>query len=182
MSRSVYIDLGANKGDTVAAYLQQNPSASVFAFEPNPKLAEILRRRFAEHAAVSVLGAACWIMDGTTRFYIGHDESSTLIEGKAHNPQFPQFDIDYRNHTIVRTIDFARWMIENFSQDNDIVVKMDIEGSEYKVLQRLLDTDAIDLVREIRCEWHWNRYPVSRDEHERIKTLVGKKVTLVDWD
>jgi FkbM family methyltransferase len=182
MSRSVYIDLGANKGDTVAAYLQQNPNASVFAFEPNPQLAEVLRLRFAERPAVTVLEAACWIIDGTTRFYIGHDDSSTLIEGKVSNSQFPQFDIDYRNYTTVKTLDFARWLLENFSQSNDIVVKMDIEGSEYKVLQRLLDTDVIDLIREIRCEWHWNRYPIAREEHERIKTLVSKKVALVDWD
>ncbi|WP_457093128.1 FkbM family methyltransferase [Microvirga sp. P5_D2] len=182
MSGSVYIDLGANKGDTVAAYLQQNPSAFIFAFEPNPKLAEVLRLRFANNSAVRVLEVACWIMDGSTRFYIGHDESSTLVEGKAQNSQFPQFDIDYRNSIFVKTIDIARWMLENFSQSDDIVVKMDIEGSEYKVLQRLLDTDAIDLIREIRCEWHWNRYPVTREEHERIKALVGTKVTLVDWN
>lgn len=181
MGRLVYIDMGANIGDTIEGHLANASSAHVFAFEPNPKLVAKLRHRFHTARNVAIYEAACWIIDGQTRLYLGHDQSSTLVEGKAHTPEHPEFDIDYQRFALVRTIDFARWLRENFTEGDDICVKMDIEGAEYNVLQRLLDTGAIALIRELRCEWHFDRYPVHRDEHARIKALTSKRVKLVDW-
>ena len=182
MSVPIYIDLGANHGETIESYLKTCPDAVVFGFEANPRLAEKLLEKFSfGKKPIFIMDAACWIKDGHDKFYIGNDYSSTMIEGKRHSPTYPQFDIDYKNHVIVRTVDFSRWMLENFSFCQDICVKMDIEGAEYKVLQRLLDTGAIKMISELRCEWHWNRYPISKEEHNRIRDEVAKVVKLVDW-
>jgi FkbM family methyltransferase len=181
MGRNIYIDLGANVGDTVDRHLAGAPDAQVFAFEPNPRLIAKLRNRFRSADNVAIYEAACWILDGQTKLYLGHDLSSTLIEGKAPTPEHPEFDISYKDFALVRTIDFARWLLETFNEGDDICVKMDIEGSEYKVLRRLIDTGAIGLMDELRCEWHYDRYPVGNDEHLRIKELTKARVRVIDW-
>lgn len=130
---------------------------------------------------MDVIEAACWIADGISKFYLGNEYSSTLIEGKKHNRRYPQFDISYQDFAMVRTIDFAKWLLDNFAGREDLIVKMDIEGAEYEVLPRLIATGAIRLIGELRCEWHWDRFPVTKAEDERIKALVSASTKLVKW-
>ncbi|MDW9518578.1 FkbM family methyltransferase [Sinorhizobium meliloti] len=179
--RQIYIDLGANVGDTIESYRQKNPDAFVYGFEPNPRLAQQLRARFSD-SGVIIFEKAAWILDGIRSFYLGHDLSSTLIDGKRPMPDYPEFEITYQEHVLVETIDIARWLLETFTKDVRITMKIDIEGAEYKLLQRMLDTDAVDLVDEIYCEFHHDRFPsVTAETHQRIVTEVGLRSALKKW-
>jgi FkbM family methyltransferase len=182
MKRRVYIDLGANVGDTMEEFLARAPDALAIGFEPNPRLIDRLRSRFAGRNNVVIHDAAAWSSDGYAMLYLGHDLSSTLLKGKAAKPEHPEFGIDYRTAIRVRTIDFAKWLLENVSDGEDVCVKMDIEGSEYEVLRRLLETGAIARISELRCEWHYDRYPIGIEEHTRTKMLVDRRVKLVEWE
>lgn len=180
-AREVYIDLGANVGDTIVNYAKTNPEALIYGFEPNPKLAESLRGRFGE-SSVLIVEKAAWILDGVRKFYLGNDLSSTLIDGKRSMPDYPEFEISYDEHVLVETIDLSRWILETFTNNVKITMKIDIEGAEYKLLQRLLDTDAIDLIQTIYCEFHHDRYPhVTTETHERIKAEVASRSELKIW-
>lgn len=180
MTRRIYIDLGANVGDTVSQYMEKSSRSQIYAFEPNPKLAKHLKKRF-KGQNVFVSAKAAWIIDGVMTLYLGHDLSSTLVKGKIQSVDYPEFNITYKRKTLVQTIDFARWLLEHVSFDDYVVIKMDIEGSEYKVLQRLVDTDAIDLVDVIYCEFHYKRFGISEIEHDRIVDVVKKRADLREW-
>ena len=181
MGRRVYIDLGANRGKTIRDFLQGNPSFIGFAFEPAPRLAEKLRSEFSGYSNVLVMEYAAWIWDGVIEFFPGADtdESSTVLVGKK---SIPGMTVSYTSPLLVRSIDFDRWLRENTSGDDEIVLKMDIEGAEYKVLSRCMDTGSITRVKLARVEWHWDRYPqVTRAEHDRIRTRLKEMVQLEDW-
>ncbi|RVO81090.1 FkbM family methyltransferase [Sinorhizobium meliloti] len=180
-SREVYIDLGANVGETIANFAEKNPEALIYGFEPNPSLAQNLRARF-NGDSVLIFEKAAWILDGVKRFYLGHDLSSTLIDGKRSMPDYPEFEISYEKYVLVETIDLSRWLLDTFTENVHITMKIDIEGSEYKLLQRMLDTDAIDLVKTIYCEFHYDRFPaISAETHERIKSQVAQRSDLKVW-
>jgi FkbM family methyltransferase len=183
MGRKVYIDLGANNGGTVSEFRKQNLGFIVFAFEPTPRLAEKLRRDFAgPESGVQVMECAAWIADGTIDFYLGtnSDVSSTVLTRKK---TITEWEVDYAHAVKVPSLDFARWFKENTSDDDRIIIKMDIEGAEYKVLQRLVDTGLMRRITELRVEWHWDRYPdeVSREDHDRIRNRVRSLANLIDW-
>lgn len=183
MSRKLYLDLGANNGLTVRAFLESDPDFSVVAFEPNPELARSLRSVYASPGDnVHIMEYAVWIADGVTRFFLGSDsdQSSTVLEGKA---QTKRWRVDYSNSITVQTIDFDRWLRENISEQDYVIAKMDIEGAEYKVLQRMMLSGSLKLLDEIRVEWHWQRYPTeaSESEHRRIREAVSSQCKLVDW-
>ena len=57
----------------------------------------------------------------------------------------------------VRIIDFSRWLRATVVANDFVVVKMDIEGSEYEVLPSLLRTGTIRLIDELMLEVHYNR-------------------------
>lgn len=179
MAGSLYIDLGANAGETVLSELISGRHGVIWAFEPAPQLAEGLRRRFG--SAVVVVEAAAWVEDGGTRLYLGHVLSATIVEGKRALPGHPEFGISYDRHIDVATVDFANWLAQAVNHEDSVIVKMDIEGAEYRVLDRLVETGAIDLIDELRCEFHSDRFPQYAGVHGRLVRSVCERTTLVPW-
>ncbi len=180
MSRSVYLDFGANAGDTIADYRASAAPDLCWGFEPNPQLAAALRTKFAGQP-VQIIEKAVWTADGTMPLYLGHPLSSTLLEGKVALEYFPQYAITYDQSVEVGTIDTARWLREHVRAEDFVSVKMDIEGAEYDVLRHLLDDGAIDLIDELRCEFHAARFPGLADRHDQILREVAARTRLLHW-
>ena len=182
MGRRIYLDLGANHGVTIRDYLNRHPQTLVHAFEPNPTLAADLQQQFAPSSSqVHVVAAAAWIYDGEIELYPGavSDQSSTVLTGKIH---IPDWRVDYDAPMRVRCIDFDRWLRENTATDDDVHLKMDIEGAEYRVLERCLESGSLRRIRAARIEWHHDRYPsISKAEHERIRCAVARIFPVEDW-
>jgi FkbM family methyltransferase len=183
MGRNVYLDLGANDGLTIRRFCNDHPGFFVFAFEPAPKLAEKLRKDFCgPGSGIHIMEYAVWIVDGQLDFYLGsaNDVSSTLLKGKKASPEWA---VDYALPTRVRSLDFGRWFDENTSKNDNIIIKMDIEGSEYRVLRRMMDLNLVERVSELRVEWHFDRYPeeISRAEHDQMRNALKQITHLVDW-
>ena len=183
MSRNIYIDLGANNGLTVRDFRLGHPDFIIFAFEPTPRLAANLRADFADAAGdIHVMEYAAWITDGVLDFYLGDvsDQSSTILTGKKAPKEWT---VDYTSSISVPSIDFDRWLRETTTETDTIVVKMDVEGAEYRLLRRLIETGAIRRIKDLRVEWHWDRYPneITREEHARIREEVGSLTKLTDW-
>lgn len=54
----------------------------------------------------------------------------------------------------IDSIDMAAFLKSRFTRDDFVVLKMDIEGGEWELLQHLIATKAIDLVDELMLECH----------------------------
>ncbi len=180
--RKVYIDLGSNHGLTVEDFMRDNSGFVAFAFEPAPQLAEEIRDKFKDNPAVTIFEAAAWIANDPVTFYPGalSDESSTLLTGKSdHSP----WKIDYDNGFTVQAIDIAHWVLSNTTEDDIVIMKMDVEGSEYRLLPHLIETGVVQRLKEIRVEWHWDRYPleVNEEQHNAIRDKLKTFVPVVDW-
>lgn len=180
MSRSIYLDFGANEGDTIAAHLSSHETNFCWGFEPNPRLAARLRERFKD-APVEIVEAAAWTSDTVLPLYLGHPLSSTLMTGKVPLENYPQFVIDYSEWVNVAAIDTARWIRAHLSEKDVIIAKMDIEGAEYEVLPSLLESGVVDLLTELRCEFHPERFPQHARQHDELLRQLEAKTRLIHW-
>ena len=61
------------------------------------------------------------------------------------------------NAGAARLLNFSRWLQQNVVAEDFVVVKMDIEGSEYEVLPSLLRSRAVTLVDELLLEVQYSR-------------------------
>ena len=66
MSTLVYI--GTNEGNSLWGIFDKFDK--VYAFEPNPEVYKILRRRFRQFEWVTLINAACSTEDGETDLYV----------------------------------------------------------------------------------------------------------------
>ena len=155
---NVYIDLGAHTGKTVLARCEEHDDDRIWAFEPNP--ACLVHPRWAEIARrwshVTLLPVAAWIRDMARPFYRTASrlasESGTMMLGKGTG------DLSYAAPIQVWAVDFSRWLVDHVSLKEHVTLKMDIEGAEYEVLERMLDGGSISWVDELLIEFHADKF------------------------
>jgi FkbM family methyltransferase len=180
----VFIDCGANVGSVLMDFMAEFPDHDFHAFEPNPALVPLIHARVASllPLAPRIHSKAVWVRDGETDLYLGHPDSSTLLPGKQVPECYTQ-QIDYSHPVRVPCIDFSRWLAQNVSPGDEVKVKMDIEGAEYIVLERMLAQGTLGLISRLQVEWHFDRFPqISVEQHRTLVSAVERQTQLLPWD
>jgi len=76
-------------------------------------------------------------------------------------------------------IDFAQWIERNTSPEDEIIIKLDIEGAEYNVLEKILKSDYLDRIKKIYVEWH--SYALKNPEiYDMRQKLIEEKCSIND--
>lgn len=181
--RYIYFDLGAYNGDTIKYFLRkrnliQPPSEfEIHAFEPNPAFKDILRDTLTVmHKDWSLDARAIWTDNKDRQFAVDNTETpmgSTLMAGKTAI-------WDTMPHIKVPCLDFSDYL-KSF-KGNYIIVKMDIEGAEFPVLEKMLADGTINYVTQLWCEFHPNkvREYTTKDKRALVKRL-RKHTEVVLW-
>jgi FkbM family methyltransferase len=192
--RTVFIDCGANVGRVLQRQIQRFPAREYFAIEANPELIphiEAVRDRYP-NSSINIMHCAAWHSDGAIPFYLSgrnsegrvvHD-GSTAVLGKS--PRHRQSGvIDYGHPIEVPSLDLSAWIRSTFAPSDIIYLKMDIEGAEYVVLDKMLQDGTLDYVREAKVEFHYSDdgriSTIDKRLHERIVEEVRRRTRLVEW-
>lgn len=137
-SGEVVLDVGGFEGqwasDIFGRYL-----CTVHVFEPVPHFAASIRSRFAANPHVRVHEAALGGAESTLTMAVSGDASSALLEG-AQTVQ-------------ARVRRFADVMQEH-GWSEIALMKVNIEGGEYELLEHLLDTGLVERVRNLQVQFH----------------------------
>lgn len=157
-----FLDCGAHNGGSVTFFRRTFldwREFEVHCFEPNPMLCDRLR----EFDGVTVHQVAVWIEDEERPFYLRRDgkmKASSLIAVKE--------GLDLDSPLLVECIDFGSWVKAKCLPGDHVVIKMDIEGAEYRVLPRMVEDGSIDLVDELYVEFHGHKTGITPDVHDAL--------------
>lgn len=89
---------------------------------------------------------------------------------------------EWNEPVLVDCIDFSKWITENFSKQDLIIVKMDIEGSEYKILPKMIEENTISYINTLCVEWHDWVMPEFKDQTSKLQQqLMASGVRLLNW-
>jgi|TARA_R110000824_G_scaffold70127_1_gene180245 FkbM family methyltransferase len=84
----------------------------------------------------------------------------------------------------VDMIDFPKFIRDTFSKDDEIYIKMDVEGSEFDILEELVK-DFPPQIKVMYVEWHERFFPNAPYMHHRrklyTKIITELGVELKDW-
>ena len=138
----VYIDAGANVykssiGNWFLKHYKCSEKFKIIAFEPEKKYAYT----YLPHPEIDLIQKAVWTKNDTL-----HWSFKYITQNKHYN------DI----HNKVSTIDFVDYLKRNFKKEDYVVIKMDIEGSEYAVVPDIITRNATFLIDELFLEAHTN--------------------------
>jgi FkbM family methyltransferase len=182
--RLLFVDCGGHNGSSVRKFRREFDERGRFeiaTFEPNPEYASSFDG-LPKHQLVQ---AAVADEDGEAPFYLDREDGdgSTLYRHKLtrHEGGFGELDRDDPIH--VQLVDLSQWLQANVRRKDYVILKLDVEGAEYRVLPKLLADGTLRLVDELFIEWHWERVGVAREDHDRIESGVRQAgIRVAAWD
>lgn len=140
------VDVGAYEGE-FAADMRAACDAEVLAVEPIPELARALQDRFADDPRVTVLPFALGGADGYIRISLAADGSSAWGDS-SDAVEVPLRDVS----SVIASRDLS-------------LFKINAEGAEFDVLDRLLETGQIRQIRCLQIQFH--RFVPCADSRRR---------------
>jgi len=160
-----YVDVGAFRGSTIRRFRvssRYSPDCKIFAFECNPKLANI-----DYGSDVTTIRKAAWVSDGELKFYLSR-RNADKVEGSSVYKEKITGNLDPSNPVTVQTLNFSRWLADTFQYGDTVIVKMNIEGAEYDILPVCIADGTINMISEIHIQWHFMKIGMSRNDHDKI--------------
>jgi len=162
--RYVYVDVGARSyGSSIGSwfrkqYPKQNKTFHVYAIEAD----RTFHQEYGLKKGVTLLPYAAWVRNESLVFEINRGPGEK-VEGKGRGmgriqPLQSSGGFDGGEVEKIPGFDFADWLKNTVSKNDFVVMKMDVEGTEFDLIPRLFETGAICLVDEIFLECHYNRW------------------------
>lgn len=160
--RYVYVDVGARSyGSSIGSwfkknYPKQNKTFEVYAIEADKAFHE----EYKTKKGVVLLPYAAWVRNETLFFEITRDQSDKAMaaasgRGMGRVQRSTSYMLDGDK---IEGFDFAEWLKKTVSGRDYVVVKMDVEGTEFHLIPRLIETGAMCLIDELFLECHYNRW------------------------
>lgn len=176
--RYIFVDAGAYNGCTMTDFinseLYQLANWEIHVFEPHPELF----LEIPKHDEIKYYQKGVWSQDCTKDFYIPEkpNQSSSLVKEKRTGFLNKNAPIK------VDCIDFSNWLKNNVTREDFVIVKMDIEGTEYNVLNKILVDRTHRLINVLLIEYHHHKMENKEQwlqRHLWIKNTIKKKIKLV---
>lgn len=149
--KSLVLDFGGYEGqwtsDIFSRYL-----CNIVIFEPIDSFASKVRERFKLNNKIEVCEYGLGSSSRTETINISADSSSTF--GKS---------LDTKS---IEIIDVHDWIEERGISKIDLV-KINIEGGEYELLERLIDSGLIGIINNIQVQFH----DISNDSRQRMEQI-----------
>jgi FkbM family methyltransferase len=159
---SVVFDVGGFRGDFTAEMVARY-GCHVHVFEPVTSFADQIRRRFRHNPLVKVHDVG---LAGATRrqaIALIDDASSVLRKGQVTQ--------------LIALVDVAEFL-EQQCIDRIDLLKLNIEGGEYELIERLLDTGLIHRVGELQVQFHEEGVPDAATRMAMIHARLAERYTL----
>ena len=119
---------------------------------------------------IKILQAAAWIKEGQRLFYgIKESGNSTSLGASIiEDHKTISYNVQKDQASLVKTFDFSEFILEQSVIYNEIIVKMDVESSEYDILEKLIDNNNIRLIDTLFVEFHSDYMKKSKEKDSYI--------------
>jgi FkbM family methyltransferase len=163
---SVVFDCGGYEGDWADA-IHARYGCQVYVFEPVAAFLSDIQRRFKDQPAVRSFGYGLHSRNEHTRIFLSANASSTFGQEAASES--------------IALRDVAE-VLPALQIDHIDLIKINIEGGEYELLERLLDTGLVRSIDHLQVQFH-RFVPGATARRERIRTRLRETHALrYDYD
>jgi len=178
----LFIDAGTNLGQGLKQFNNKfnffSPREGeerweVCTFEPNPNInvKNVIKNVFPSATNITAFPKALWTRNGTLKFTAqgkATDAQRDALEvitipekelqgGGSHlavvDKQFTPDNV-HQKHNVVPCIDFASFLKKKSKHFSSIIVKLDVEGAEFRLIDHLIETNTLCLISQLYCETH----------------------------
>jgi FkbM family methyltransferase len=166
----VAIDCGANVGRYTEPLARSG--AVVHAFEPDPTAFAALSARLSGRPNVTLHPAAVGVTDGTATLYRAADFAADPLKRTVSSSLLPdKLNVDAEAALEVRRVDLPRFIAEI---GRVALLKLDIEGAEVEILERLLEIGALARIGAVFVETHETKAPALAERTAALRRAIAR--------
>ncbi len=184
-TNKIFIDGGSHLGESVKKFrslYDNNNEFIYYMFEPNLLLFDNFKDKeeFKDCHKFNVglsskneSNVKLW--GGDNKRYGLITCGATLNESKKENDQYTDTEF-----SLINIISLSEFITKEFTDDEYIVLKLDVEGSEYDILEDLIATEVISTISKVYCEFHgqW----LNESYKQREIEIKNKIPNIEHWD
>lgn len=197
--KGVFFDCGSHYGEGLTEfidmYTMRDPGWKAFSFEPNEDSFKRLIKATFKLRNIQFLKKAVWINDGTINFHAETPPSSATSDGAGStivdlHDWKPKNETntgagEFNNTYPVECAHLSRFIMEHCTIDDFGVLKLDVEGAEFEILDDLIKTDVIKYIDHLYVEFHEWAMP-SKGMQSKINIIhevrkANPKTKFTDW-
>jgi FkbM family methyltransferase len=160
-ANAVVVDAGGYHGDW-AAEIVARYACPVEVFEPVDSFVELLERRFAANPLVTIHPFGLGARDETIELHVERGASSAVMRPFGSVPERGELR------------DAVAWLAASPPVD---LMKVNIEGGEYDLLERLLEEGLMKRIRFLQVQFH-DGLPDAEPRMRRIQAQLERTHTL----
>lgn len=148
----VIVDVGANVGDTVAAFSRYFPQARILAFEPHPQVSGDLARRFAGSAEIEVHDYALGARSGRMTLHsFANSATNSLRPMAAEAALYTEGAIEAISPVEVPVRTLAE-VCSGLGVEHIDILKLDTQGFEGDIFEGAAPLLSSGKIKAILCE------------------------------
>lgn len=155
---SVVFDLGGYKGEFAGAIYNKYRS-SIFVFEPIERFYNIIIDKFKDEDKVKPYNFGLAGRDQKLNISMTDDASSVFVKSKKTEVIQLKSIIDFINEKAIKHID---------------LIKINIEGGEYEVLESLIEYGMLNRFTDIQVQFHDFIIPNAKERMQNIQKELAK--------
>jgi len=176
----VFIDCGGHCGCSVRKFRKEidiKHEYECISFECNPKLF-----KYYDDVDTKLIKKAVWISNDNKKLYISTGNrlsGSTILTDKKSG------HLSKDNYSDIECIDFPTWIQTRFIKNDYIVLKIDIEGAEYAVLEQMINDGSLKNIQKLFIEFHSKKMKdltYAKRETNILEYLKEHHIKPITWN
>jgi FkbM family methyltransferase len=179
VKKPIIFDVGANKGQTISFFLKLFPEAVIFAFEPNPRLYKMLKKKFSHLGNVKLVNKGVsnqsgklllkeTVTDETSTFEeLNYDSDYLKMKAKVLGVKPEKIVAACYEVEVITLSEFINSESLGFID----IIKIDTEGHELKCLQGLFEKSE-SRINYIQLEQHHDDMYLQTVKAEEIEQFL----------
>jgi FkbM family methyltransferase len=183
----IFLDCGTHFGEGIRDFIKKlniTKDWQTYTFEANPKTYEEFlntNKELIEEFNIKHYNKAVYNKDGNITFHQQNNPEynepymgggSTLLDLSKWNPGNSVKLGHFETSVEVECFDFSK--VVSKLKGNKIFVKMDIEGAEYDVLEKMIQDDTLKYIDTIFIEFHLDFVTDKEITQQRQNNIINK--------
>lgn len=182
--RKIFIDCGAHCGCSVKKFLNEvSDDFIIYSFEPDSSHFKYWPH-LLNNKEYNIIKRAVWIDDSHKLFNRvlseRHSIGSSLFTNKV-DPLRHKADI---KQELVQCLDISNFILDNFTKDDFIHLKLDVECAEYEIINKMLKENTFEYINRFSWEGHnhnCNKLLDKNIDNEIECAIKNYNIEIIPW-
>lgn len=171
----IFVDVGSNIGQTIESlgepthgfgrFMTPFDFDKIYTFEPVPDLHRQLAAKFVDPRIVHY-GVGIWKETCDKQIYSPGSEGGSVFADKRN--------VNADDSTVCRFIRASDWFRDNIATNDEVYVKLNVEGSEVDIIEDLLDSGEFGKIRSLAVTFDVRKIPSQRHREEGIRQRLAE--------